>query len=84
MAPVPRPGSPRRRRRLQGRRRLRRRRFFLGPEPTEGAVAARGHVACAADDRFLLVFGGAAGHALADADVHAYDTWSHRWVKRWR
>ena len=51
------------------------------PEPTEAAPPRAGHVACAADDRFLLVFGGAAGHALADADVHAYDTWSHRWVK---
>lgn len=51
------------------------------PEPTEAPSPRAGHVACAADDRFLLVFGGAAGHALADADVHAYDTWSHRWVK---
>ena len=63
------------------RRRLRRKRrfFFLDPEPTE-APGARGTSRARRTTAFCSPRR-RGGCALADADVHAADTWSHRWVK---
>ena len=56
-----------------------------------GAPSPRsGHVAGAADDRFLLIFGGdespsdtggSSGGRLADTQTHVFDTWAQRWVR---
>lgn len=49
--------------------------------PTAPPSPRAGHVAAAADDRFLLVFGGADGNAMADAELHVFDTWAQRWIE---
>ena len=48
-----------------------------------GAPSPRsGHVAGAADDRFLLIFGGDESPSrLADTRTHVFDTWAQRWVQ---
>jgi hypothetical protein len=54
-----------------------------------GAPSPRsGHVAGAADDRFLLIFGGdesgspgGSSSRLADTQTHVFDTWAQRWVQ---
>ena len=54
-----------------------------GPLPAADAppTPRAGHVAAAVADRFLLIWGGAAGNALSDRDLHVYDVQARRWIK---
>ena len=58
-----------------------------GDDGMDGLAVAKpptpraGHTATSVANRFLLVWGGGAGHVLADRDLHVYDTVTRRWVK---